>query len=466
MKRLVMSLVMLCALGTITWGETYIVEGKTESERININATGYDTIVFRNSKFEETVIISGNENLKILNIYNCDFADMVSVRNNPALVALSITGGNFQKHLLVNNNKIEGEVKFTDNYIGGFFQFSNNQMGEKCSIALSKIERGISCFNNIFSSMFEIRVTDFNLRAVFYGNRFNEFQLNDVNFGTFTMRDNHLGKSLGLVDCTVTGHLTIRQLNDSGAPNSQRSVSFHNTSVFGSVYLDDIDTTILVIDLWQLDFHQDIFIDYGRLTGSIGKVTDRIVHNPQSIETVVITNPYKELSKENIQKFEQLFTRIKSSYDKRGDRDAKINFIKWEFHYQNSFNSFFIRLVKTILFFASFELFTNIYIPFVLSLIICIVFMFIYIRRDKIDKHHFIYLKVDKEQNTSIKQRVSYWFTRYFIAFMVSTSVFCNLPTTKKLREDEAKNIVWVEGIIGMIILIIIGAIVGRIASI
>jgi len=465
MKRLAMLLVMFVTLGTITWGETYIVDGQTKSERLNINATGYDAIVFRNSKFEETVIISGNEKLKILNIYNCDFSDLVSIRGNSALTDLSITSGNFQKHLLVNNNKIEGEADFTDNNIGGYFQFSNNQVGEKCSVDLSKVERGISCYNNVFSSVFEIGVTDFSLRSVFYGNRFQEFELNDVNFGSFLMQDNHLGKSMGFADCTVTGELTIRQLNDSGDPNSKRSISFYNTSVYGSVYLDDIDKTILLVDLWQLNFHQDIFMDYDRLTGSIGVITDRIVHSPKSIETVVITNPYKELSKEKLQNFKQLLSRIKSGYDKRGDRDAKINFIKWEWHYKNSFNNPFKRLLRTVMFYASFEKLLNIYIPLVLSLVICIVFMFIYLKRvmsnedkGKSSEHEYIYLKIDNYQKNI--------FMRYFIAFMVSTSVFCNLPTIKKLREDNAKNIVWIESILGLIILIIIGAIVGRIASI
>jgi hypothetical protein len=466
MKRLVMSLVMLFVLGAIAWGETYIVDGKTESGRLNINATGYDAIVFRNSKFEETVIIAGNENLKILMIYNCDFADMVSVRNNSSLTTLAIASSNFQKHLLVNNNRVEGKADFTDNYIGGYFQFSSNQTSEKCSIDLSKVERGISCFENVFSSAFEISVTDFSLRSVFYGNSFNTFELNDVSFGMMLMHDNRLEKSMGFADCTITDQMTIRQLNDSGDPNSKRSISFYNTSVYGSVYLDEIDTTILLIDLWQLNFRQDIFIDYDRLTSSIGVITDRIIHSPQSIETVVITNPYKELSKEKTQKFEQLLSRIKSGYDKRGDRNAKINFIKWEYHYKNNFNNPFERLLKKILFYVSFEQFLNIYIPLVLSLVICIVFMFIYIRRDKNNKNHFIYLKIDKEKNTNVEQKVPYWFVRYLIAFMVSTSVFCNLPTTKKLREDDAKNITWIEGMIGLIILIIIGAIVGRIASI
>jgi hypothetical protein len=460
-----MSLVLLCVLAASAWGEAYIIDGRTVSGREEINAAGYDTIVFRNSKFEETVTISGNENLKIISIYNCDFTDMVSIRNNPALASLDIISGNFKKHLLVNNNSIEDEADFSDNTISGYFRFTNNRVGEKSSISLSRADSGITCFNNIFSSLFEISVTNFGLRSVLYSNRFNTLKLDDVNFGALLMRDNQLEKSIGFTDCTVTVHLTIHQLTDSGDPNSRHSVSFYNTSVYGSVYLEYIDPSVLLIDLWQLDFHQDIFIDYDRLTGSLGIITDRIIHNPQTVETVVITNPYTELSRENVQKFKQLFNRIKSGFDKRGERDAKIQFIKWEYFYENSFNAPFKRLLNNILFFVSFEQFLNIYIPLVLSLVICIVFMFIYIKRDKNDNHHFLYLKIDKEKNTAAGKKLWYWVSRYFIAFMVSTSVFCNLPA-KKLREDDAKSITWVEGMIGMVMLIIIGAIVGRIASI
>jgi len=312
----------------------------------------------------------------------------------------------------------------------------------------------------------EINVSDFNLRSVFYGNSLNSLDFNDANFGILTMQNNHLEKSIGFADCTFTGHLTIRQMNSIGDPNNMHSINFYNTSVFGTVTLEDIDTTIILYNLWQLDFHQDIFIDYDRLINSIGLVTQRVVHSPQSIEHIAITNPYKEMSKENLQKFKHLIYNIKSGYDKRGEKDAKIQFIKWEWHYQNNFNKPFKKLLKTILFYISFEKFLNIYIPLVLSLIVCVVFMFIYLKRDKKNVQNFIYLKINKLEGTSLRKKVLYWFTRYFISFIVSTSVFCNLPTTKKLREDDAKNIVWIEGMIGMIMLIIIGAIVGRIASI
>jgi len=310
----------------------------------------------------------------------------------------------------------------------------------------------------------EINVSDFNLRSVFYGNSLNSLDFNDANFGILTMQNNHLEKSIGFADCTFTGHLTIRQMNSIGDSKNMHSINFYNTSVFGTVTLEDIDTTIFLYNLWQLDFHQDIFIDYDRLIKSIGLVTQRVVHSPQSIEHIAITNPYQEMSKENLQKFKHLIYNIKSGYDKRGEKDAKIQFIKWEWHYINSFNNPLKRLLNNILFYASFEKLLNIYIPLILSLVICIVFMFIYLKRVETDEHKYIYtyLKIGNYQ----KETIFNIFMRYFISFMASTSVFCNLPTTKKLKDDESKNIVWIEGMIGMIMLIIIGAIVGRIASI
>jgi len=465
MKRWAMLLVMFFTLSFITWGEAYKKSGETISIRQEINATGYDTIVFMNSKFDSAVIISGNENLKTIMIYNCEFADLFSIKDNPAITKLTVASSNFKKHLLIYGNNVEGTALFNNNLITGYFQLSKNHIREKCTIKDIKVEHGISCFENTFLSLMEINVSDFNLRSVIYGNRFNAVDFNAAHFGILTMQDNHLEKSIGFADCTVTGHLIIRQLDSIGDPNNIHSINFYDTNVFGTVTLEDIDTTILLYNLWQLDFHQDIFIDYDRLIKSIGLVTQRVVHSPQSIEHFAITNPYKELTKENAQKFRQLIYNIKSGYDKRGDRDSKIRFIKWEWHYKNSFNNPLKRQLKTILFYASFEKLLNIYIPLVLSLVICIVFMFIYLKRDK-DKQHFIYLKINKIKGTSVGQKVWYWLTRYFIAFMVSTSVFCNLPTTTKLREDGVKNIAWVEGMIGMIILIIIGAIVGRIASI
>jgi len=454
---------MLLTFSTITWGEVLSISGENISKRQEINATDYDTIVFMNSRFDRAVIISGNENLKTVMIFNCEFADLLTIKDNPAITNLTVAASNFKKHLLIFGNNVEGATIFNNNLIIGYFQLSKNQIKEKCTIKDMKVEHGISCSENIFLSIMEINVSDFNLRSVLYDNHFNAVDFNDAHFGILTIQDNYLEKSVGFADCTFTGHLTIRQLNDSGDPNSKRSINFYNTSVFGTVTLEDIDTTILLYNLLQLDFHQDIFIDYGRLTSSIGLVTKRIVHSPQSVEHIGITNPYKELTKENAQKFKQLIYNIKTGYDKRGDKDAKIQFTKWEWHYRNSFNKPFIRMIKTILFYASFEKFLNIYIPLVLSMVICIVFMFIYLKRDS--KKHFIYLKIDKIEGTGEEKIVLYWVVRYFISFMVSTSAFCNLPTTKKLREDDAKNIAWVEGMIGLIILIIIGAVVGRIAS-
>jgi hypothetical protein len=467
-----MPIVMFFILGTIiAWGEQYIVNGETISERLEINAAEYDTIVFRNSRFEEAVIINGNVNLKIIMIFNCNFDNMLSVNDNPAIATLAIATSDFKKHLLIVGNNVEKTAIFNDNIIAGFFQFSRNQVGERCTISNSRTERGFSCFGNIFSSMFQINTTDFSLRSVLNNNRFNEFELNDVSFGALTMYDNHLEKSMGFADCTITAHLNIRRLNDIGDPNSKRSVNFYNTSVYGSVYIENIDTTVLLLNLWQLDFHQDIFIDYDRLISSIGFVTERIVHDPQSIEYIDIKNPYKELSKESVNKFNQLFSNIKSGYEKRGEKDAKINFRKWEYKFKNSFNNPLKRTLKTVLYFASFKLFLSILSAIIFSLVVCIVFMFIYLKKQKqTDEAMFKYLKIDNYQDRdalSCKQRAKNCFMRYFIAFLVSTSVFCSLPmATKKLREDKAKNITWVEGIIGMIMIIIISAIVGRIASI
>jgi len=471
MKSLVLSLVMICVLGAMTWGESYIVDGETISERLEIKATEYDTIVFRNSRFEKSAIITGNENLKTLMVFNCDFADMLSVKDNPAITTFAIASGNFNKHLLVTNNSVEGEAFFNDNIIAGFFQFSRNQTGEKCSIRNSRAARGFSCFENTFSSLFKIDTTDFSLRSVLYGNRFNEFELNDVNFGELTMQDNYLEKSMGFADCTITANLKICQLNNIGDQASKRFVDFYNTSVYGSVFFEDIDTSVRLLNLCQLDFHQDIFIDYDRLTSSIGLVTERIVHDPQTVEHLAVTNPYKELSKENVTRFNQLFSKIRSNYEKRGEKDTKINFRKWEYKYKNSFNKPFKKMLNTILYYASFELFLNIALAIVFSLVICIVFMFIYLQKEKrTNESNFKYLKIDNYQdrnNPDIKRRAMNCAIRYAIALLVSTSIFCSLPmATKKLREDKAKNITWAEGIMGMIMIIIISAIVGRIASI
>jgi len=86
------------------------------------------------------------------------------------------------------------------------------------------------------------------------------------------------------------------------------------------------------------------------------------------------------------------------------------------------------------------------------------------------EKDKYRYLKIDhlvNRETTDKKKRVSNVFERLFIAFGTSISVFCNIPlATKKLREDEARNITWTQGMFGIIMLMIIAAIVSRIATI
>ena len=470
--RKILTVLALCVISATAWGETLSISGQTITERQDIDATNYETIVFQNSRFEDAVIISGNTNLKTILIYNCNFAGILSIKDNPALTLLAVGSGHINGHLLVNNNTIDGDVNFIDNYISGYFQFSGNHVKGKGDISLLRAEAGLSCFGNIFSSLFQINVSSFNLRSVVYKNRFNAFELNDASFGELTMQDNYLEKSMGFADCTITANLTIRQLNDVGDKNSKRSISFYNTSIYGSVHLYDIDGNIGLIDLWQIDFLQDFFIDYNRLINSIGLITHRIVHSTQSIETVVINNPYKELSHEDTSKFKHFLGRIKSGFDKRGDKEAKIDFAKWEFHYKNSLNNFPVKLLNAIGFYLTFEHFLNVSAALLFSLAVCILFMFIFLREDKSSerKYKYKYLKIDNlrdTESTSKDQKVEKFFSRYFTAFIVSTSVFCNLSlATKKMREENARNITWAEGTIGMIMLIIIGAIVGRIASI
>jgi hypothetical protein len=477
MKKLIVFIGMFYAICGMTWarivteGSTCIIDGESIISRLDINESEYETIVFRNSKFDETVLIRANESLKTIMIYNCDFADILAVRENPGLSSVAIANGNFKKHLMVSNNYVEGPAVFSDNVITGYFQLSENQMQERCSFALSRVESGISCFKNTFGSKFEINNTSFNGRSVLSGNMFNDVELNDVTFDILTFHENRIKKSIGFADCMINSHLAIRQLYDNGDAESKRSISFYNTSVLGSVYLDRIDETIILVDLWQLDFRQDLFIDNSRLFDSFRFIYQRVVHDSQSIENIAVINPYKEMSSENLQKFKQLLTNIKTGYDKRGERDAKMAFVKWEYHYESSFDTFYGRIIKQLVFILSFELFLNVKSAIIVSLLICIVFMFPYAStHDKTGNNTFRYLKIDNYKNTehtSGKTRKIHCLFRYGIAILVSTSVFCNLPlATKKLREDNARNIVWVESFLGMIMLIIISAIVGRIIAI
>jgi hypothetical protein len=476
MRKIIISISIFCVLCNtlcalvVTEGDRYIIDGEAIDFRLDINASEYEIIVFRNTKFNETVLIRANESLKIINIYNCDFADMLSIRENPALSSLAITSGNFKKHVLVNVNSIEDESTFVDNFITGYFQFSGNQIGGRCAITLSRIESGISCFGNTFGSMFEISAVNSNGRSVMADNRFNEVELNDVIANTLQFQKNYLEKSMGFADCTIDSHFTLRQMYDSGSPDRRRSMNFYNTSVHGSIYFDEIDETIFLLDLWQLDFSQDFFIDNSRLFKSVKNITQRVVHSPQSIESIAVTNPYKELGREDLRKFMQFLTKIKTGYDKRGEQDAKINFIKWQYHFKNDFNAFPRKIINRILFVLSFELFLNIKLSIIFSLLICIAFMFLYARRqDKANEYALLYLDIDNAKNDSPTggKKIPHLIFRCGIAFLVSTSIFCNLPlATNKLREDKAKNLVWIESFIGLIMLIIISAIVGRISVI